>query len=257
VKGNQPNYEILGKVLEQIMGKMQSTDIAQLEKVANTISDGVKARDIYVYVPSVEEKQILQDIGQPNLSVPDGDEIVVIDSGLGSGKADAVMKRSMTVLVNAEEQNNVSSEVVVSYDFSNAKADYRTYPYNGYLRIGLPKAAVMSSMEGANTVTPVITEESGRKFYGNYVSVGLGRTQKVSLDYKPSSVVTGDLTKGNYSLTLRKQSGLTMPFEVRIMLPGKTQFKPEVSGGTVYGDGKKEVIWRGTLDRDLQLRLAI
>lgn len=256
-KGKSPRYEVLGKVLEQIVQKMQSTDIMQLEKVTNTFVDGAKARDIYVYVPSVEEKQAIYDMGQPNLAVSKGDEVFVLDSGLGSGKADAVMKRSLSILVNAREQEKISSEVVVSYDFSNAKSDYRTYPYNGYLRVGLPLGVEETAMQGANSVTPDVTEEIGRKFFGNYVSVGLGGTQKVSLDYNQNSEIVNDMANGKYSLTLRKQSGLNMPFEVKIMLPGKMTFKAKVNGGIVYGDGKSEIIWRGTLDKDLQLQLAI
>jgi len=251
------DYRVLGSVLEQIIKKITTTNLEQLEKISQTFSEGLKSRDVYVYMPGEEEKNALNKMGQPDLAIPTGDEIFIADSGLGSGKSDAVMKRSLSILINARDEKKVISEAIMSYNFSLAKADFRTFPYNGYVRFGLPVGSQFTEVIGANTSKPDITNESGRLFIGNYYALPLGGRQKVALFYTPSTEVANSFATGNYSLMLRKQSGVTMPFEVRIMLPKKTNFKAEVDEGTVYNEGKSEIVWRGTLDRDLQLRLSI
>jgi len=238
--------KLLQKVVTQLMDKITSTPIENLGSIAKIIKKAADGRNIFIYLPNDDGTLSMQLFKNSiEMKPSDGDEFYMADSNLGSGKDDDLMKRLLTLQINGSG-NSIETKANMHYDFTEAKPDFRTYPYNGYLRMVVPKDSKFNVMVGGTLAEPQVSNEFGWEIFGNYLSMTFNQKRDIYLKYElPAKIVDKYKEEGKYSLTLRKESGLELPYQIEIDLPEvsadskveATSGNVRVENGTVYWDG--------------------
>jgi hypothetical protein len=250
-------YKVLAPLAGELISKIKSSKIEQLQKLMVNMKKGLQSRDLFVYTKDQLIIGALKNNGiQNNLSQIEGDEFYAVEANLGSGKADGRIKRALAINVYAQEENPVSM-VKITQDYTSGVDDYRASGYYGYLRFFLPLGSKLGAFENFNKVEDENIIEAKRQVYGNYYSVAIGTKKDAGITYALADSVAKQIKDGKYSLMLRKQGGVEMPFEIKIYI-SDTWKKPKimVSDGTVeYFKEQSLVTWRGKLTKDMQIEI--
>lgn len=250
-------YQALLPLVAELLQDVRGSSLEQIKNVLADVKERFFSRDLFVYSKDTAVMDVLKNIGIDNkISVPDGDEFYALVANLGSGKADGRMKRSLLMHVYAQKQQALSV-ATITQDYSAGVDDFRAGGYYGYLRYFLPIGSKSVEFENFDTVEDENNLEAGRQVFSNYFSVGTGKTKDLTFVYNLSERVINQINEGRYSLTLRKQGGVEMPFEVKINIPDDWK-KPRITatGGTFETDSQQKMVtWKGALTKDLQIEI--
>lgn len=246
-------YKILGPVVESIFQNITASKPQKIFAILGDIKKRFQARDIFVYMPDPAVRMALEKNGvHGKLPEVVGDEFYPLIANLGSGKADGYIKRYLTLDIFAQDPTVPVSRATIKHDYSSGQDVFRAGGYYGFLRVLLPLGSKIGSFDGFNLASDGADTDSKRQVYGNYFTVGTGKTKDISIAYALADSVAESLKKGSYLLTLRKQGGVEMPYIINFYLPD-TWTHPEVfvTGGTYEFDRKsKKIIWRGEWLKD-------
>ncbi len=239
------------------MTRVSSTPIAPLPgktnlgSIAKIIKKAADGRNIFIYLPNDDGTLSMQLFKNSiEMKPSDGDEFYMADSNLGSGKDDDLMKRLLTLQIKGSG-NSIETKANMHYDFTEAKPDFRTYPYNGYLRMVVPKDSKFNVMVGGTLAEPQVSNEFGWEIFGNYLSMTFNQKRDIYLKYElPAKIVDKYKEEGKYSLTLRKEAGLELPYQIEIdLLEVSADSKVEATSGNVRVENGT-VYWDGVLTKD-------
>lgn len=253
-EGNVPQNQrtaLLQKVVSKLSDKIITSPFKKMGNIFEVAKIALEGRNMFLYLPN-ESGTLAMDLLKNAIEIKPAadDEFYLADSDLGSGKADDSMKRLLTLEINGSE-NKIETKANINYDFTEAIPDFRTYPYNGYLRMVIPKDSKFNVMVGGTLGEPQITEEFGWKVLGNYFSMTFNQKRDVYAKYEqPPRILEKYRKEGIYNLTLRKEAGLELPYQVEINLPGiASNSKVEATSGDVKINNGT-IFWSGTLTKD-------
>ncbi|MFZ2803617.1 MAG: hypothetical protein WA001_00175, partial [Patescibacteria group bacterium] len=134
------------------------------------------------------------------------DYLQVVDANLAALKTDGVMAKKVTYKLNAQDPNNVTATVTLTYTNTNKVITWRYTRYQDYVRIYVPDGSQLVSTSGAQTKVDV-TKELGKSVFGTYWVVQPGQTGTMSFTYKLPQAVGDSVTNGAYTLQWPKQAG--------------------------------------------------
>jgi len=250
-------YKVLGPLVEQLIKNIKTSKPDQLKNILLSVKKRFQSRDLFVYTKDSSINDALEKNGiQNTLSVPQGDEFYPLGANLGSGKADGRLKRVLAMSVYAQDKQPFSM-ATIKQDYSAGKDDFRAGGYYGYLRFFLPLSSKLGVFDKFDLIEDENKIEAGRQVFSNYFSIATGEEKDLSITYALAKNVADDLERGKYSLTLRKQGGVEMPFEVKIYLPDGWK-KPVIKatdGTTEFVKKQNEVVWKGRLTRDMRIEI--
>ncbi|MDO8511715.1 MAG: DUF4012 domain-containing protein [bacterium] len=250
-------YKVLGPLVDELLKNIKSSKPTQLKEILVNAKKRFQSRDLLFYTKDEIVNDALKNNGiQNEITVPAGDEFYALGANLGSGKADGRMKRSLAMRVYAQEIYPATS-ATITQDYTAGVDDFRASGYYGYLRFFLPLGSKLGAFDNFNLVEDENIIEAGRQVYGNYFSVATGTKKDVAITYALAESVAKQIKAGNYSLTLRKQGGVEMPFEVKINIPDswKNPVITTSDGTTEFTKNQSTVTWKGILTKDMQIEI--
>lgn len=250
-------YKVLGPLVEEMLKEIKVSNAEQWKEFLANVKKRFQSRDLFVYLKDQNVVGALKNNGIENeLSVPVGDEFYALEASLGSGKADGRIKRSLALHVYAQEKQPVGI-ATITQDYSAGVDDFRAGGYYGYLRFFLPVGSKLGMFEKFDLVEDENLIEAGRQVYGNYFGVATGTKKEVSITYALANSVAEQIKNGSYSLTLRKQGGVEMPFEIKINIPDSWQNPTIVTsdGAVEFNKNDGVVVCKGILTKDMQIEI--
>lgn len=245
-------YEVLAPLVDRLVKNIEASKPSELAEILQIIETRFQSRDIFVYSDNAATNKAFKNMVISNdLPVAQGDEFYALEANLGNGKSDAQMRRSLAMNVYAQDAKPFSM-ATITHDYTTGKNDFRSDGYYGYLRYLLPTGSRLGSFDGFDLTEDEKSIEAGRQVFGNYFSVATGTKKDLAITYALSNKVADDIKNGKYSLTLRKQGGVEMPYEIKIYVPESWKNPAiTVSGGSAeFVKKQKAVIWRGVLMKD-------
>jgi len=251
-------YKVLAPLVDELLTMIKTSDLDRLQKLMSNTKKSFQSRDLFVYTEEQAINDALKNNGIQNDMPPImSDEFYALEANLGSGKADARMKRSLKLDVYAQENQPVTI-AKITHDYTSGITDFRAGGYYGYLRLFLPIGSKLGTFEGFNKVEDENVVEAGRQVYGNYYSVATGTKKDTVITYALAESVAEQIKNGSYSLMLRKQGGVEMPFEIKIYIPDSWK-NPKITttdGTSEFAKNNNNLVtWKGTLTKDMQIEI--
>lgn len=185
---------------------------------------GLSQKDIQLYLQDESlQKQIIEQGWGGEIKWTDGDYLMVVDTNLGGGKTDGVIKQDISLDVDIQSNGSITNTLTISRTHLGIQGLLFTGVNNvDFLRVYVPKGSSLIEAEGFSppdkslfetpeehweldddilygllhqTTDPingtVISEEHGKTVFGNWVQTRPGTTSTIRLRYTlPFSVDT-------------------------------------------------------------------
>lgn len=144
----------------------------------------------------------------------DGDYLLWVDANLASLKTDWAIKRNLKYTITQDKDGRLAAIAEMTYNHTG-KFDWRTTRYRTYARAFVPTGSELLSYEGAMKWdrTPGKGEveqgnELGKKWFGAFIAVEPGKTNKLSFTYLLPKSVSDQVKNSLYTIFVQKQLGL-------------------------------------------------
>ncbi len=205
--------DLAPKMLDRIMEKSEQDFLS----IVDRINKGLSERDIQLYFTNEDLQRQITTLGWAGeVKWTDGDYLMVIDTNLGGGKTDGVIEQNVDVVVNIDEQGQITNTVTVTRTHHGIRGSTFSGVNNvDYLRLYVPKGSELLNADGfsipdeslfeypldgwtvdddllyiADTekVDPAsgtnISVESGKTVFGNWVQTKPGTQSVATFTYR-------------------------------------------------------------------------
>ncbi len=214
---------IMKKMAKVIVAKVQSASWENKKKLIKKIEQHLREKDILLYFQDKKLENEVSRLGWAGnvRQVPDADFLMMVDANLGAKKSDALMERKFAYSVDFRKQKPVA-KLKITYIHHGMVRDLLTEDYRTYLRVFAPAGSWLFDVNGIPSVKLVdFSQELGRKVFGIFQKVNLGKSKTIEFDYYLPKKFTFD----DYQLFIQKQAGVDkLVGEVTLISPqGKKQ----------------------------------
>lgn len=189
-----------------------------------------------------------------------GDYLQWVDANMGALKTDAVMERRLTYSF-APEGAGFTATATMKF-FNHGKTDWRTTRYLDYARVYVPAGSKLigaTEVGGDGQSRPVSAdegEESGRQWFGAYLTVGSGQANELAFHFGLSPAITRQIKDNSYALVVQKQIGtLATPLTLRLNFGKNLVAENPAESSDKQGDGVYEYETDLRVDREFEVKL--
>jgi len=200
------------------------------------------------------------------------------EANLGINKANYFIKRSVSQVVNIDDNGGVSSSVTVAYKNTNINGLWPGGNYKNYLRFILPQGAQLTNIkingqtqstidaitdpqvyENKNFSPPQKLEiekrdQNGKTIYGFLTNVSVNALQTITFNYTLSGQVLVSSPVLNYDLRVFKQPGTDeYPFDFSLTYPAAFRVVFTSDGE----DSNGRVVYSGNLNKDKNITINL
>lgn len=193
---------ILNDLAQAILRKVTTLDMAGKIKLAEIIYDNLNKKDIQLSFKEAALEQQSEKAGWAGEADQKWkqDYLMAVDANLGAFKSDYYVKRSLDYTVDLTGETP-EAVLRITYNHTAKQKDFMTKDYLSYLRVYAPAGSWLVSSK--NFDGPRYATELGKQVFGAIVTVPIGTSKTVELDYTlPKDVAQ------NYNLMMQKQSGI-------------------------------------------------
>jgi hypothetical protein len=206
------------------------------------------------------------------------DFLGISEANLGINKANYFIKRSVSQVVNIDDNGGVSSSVTVAYKNTNVNGVWPGGVYKNYLRFILPQGALLTGIKINGQVQSTIDaitnpqvyenknfsppsklevekyDQNGKTIYGFLTNIPFGALQTIAFNYSLSGQVLISSPVLNYDLRIFKQPGTDeYPYDLSFTYPSNFRVVSTSSG--TNGDGR--VVYSGSLNSDKEISINL
>ena len=200
------------------------------------------------------------------------------EANLGINKANYFIKRSVSQVVNIDDNGGVSSSITVAYKNTNVNGIWPGGNYKNYLRFILPQGSQLTGIkingQAQSTVDAIVNpqvyenknfsppqkleiekrDQNGKTIYGFLTNVPVNALQTITFNYTLSSQVLVSSSVLNYNLRVFKQPGTDeYPYDFSITYP--TGFR--VISASDGEDNNGRVVYSGNLNKDKNITISL
>ena len=198
----------------------------------------------------------------------------ISEANLGINKANYFIKRSVSQVVNIDDNGGVSSSITIAYKNTNVNGIWPGGNYKNYLRFILPQGSQLTGVkingQTQSTVDAIINpqvyenknfsppskleiekyDQNGKTIYGFLTNIPVNTLQTITFNYALSGQVQVSSSVLNYNLRVFKQPGTDeYPYDFSITYP--TGFR--VVSTSDGEDNNGRVVYSGSLSQDKEI----
>lgn len=252
---NRPK-QFIGDLAPKLIERALTGEPTQFLALIDALSEGLSRKDVQMYFQDEQTQRVILDERWGGaLTQTNGDYLMVVDTNLGGGKTDGVIKEDIDVDVRINKDGSIINTVQITRTHTGIKGALFTGVNNvDYMRLYVPRgselleaggfdipdetlfenpkedwifdddlqfaAATHTTHEASQTD---IYEENGKTVFGNWVQTSASETSVVTFRYRLPNRLFEDQKVSPYSLTLQKQSGIiNRQTRVSIEIPALT-----------------------------------
>lgn len=141
------------------------------------------------------------------------DYLLWADANLGALKTDHAITRSLSYEIYKDDKDRWIGRVKMTFKHKGV-FDWRTTRYRNYARVFVPMGSelirgigVMKTDRSAEVGPVAQGIESGRQWFGGFISVEPGKTGELTFEYYLAPAVVERIKANNYRLLVQKQIG--------------------------------------------------
>lgn len=278
-KINQPK-QILTELAPQFLGALRQVTGTKILSLLYNVSEALKQKEIQAYFTDNQTERAVRSFGWAGAlldSTVNKDYLLVVNTNIQGQKSDAKIRQTISHQAVVAPDGSITDDVVITREHLGNRGEKLYGQTNiDFLRLYAPKGSILLSAGGfswpeekkfqvpdawsaddpflaarqietgvdQNSGT-IITEESGKTVFGNWVITEPGEISQVQFTYRlpftvfspaPEVALAGwkkmlgpEAKLARYQLVIQKQSGITADFESRIIFP--ENWRPEWSDG--------------------------
>ncbi|MBI5404750.1 MAG: DUF4012 domain-containing protein [Candidatus Kerfeldbacteria bacterium] len=235
--------------------RLSNLSLASYPRFLAAVAESVTAGDLQLWSADTGLQETVVRLGWSGRMAPiTGDSLDVIDTNVGGGKTDGVIKESIVQTLTVAPDGAIRTRVDITRTHTGTIGDVFTGSRNRtYHRLYVPAGSrfisatgfepipaanyrplpagstadqLLRSIEGRVTVDEAsgtrMNNEFGRTVFGNWTEIDPGQTKTVSIVYEPPTKLTGELAR--YDLTVGRQAGArNRTYELHVLTPDNRQ----------------------------------
>lgn len=219
---NKPK-QFIGDLAGEVLARAKDMKGQDFLTLLEHVNQGLERRDIQLYFSDEAAEKTVTSLGwDGGLRWTEGDYLMVVDTNLGGGKTDGVIKQAVDMLVNVASDGTATNTVTVTRTHTGSPDDLFSGANNvDYLRLYVPKGSQLLSASGFTPPPDTlfeqpeegwkiddelvyaaqtesrdresgtdIHEEQGKTVFGNWVQTKPGATSTVTFTYRLPFKVT-------------------------------------------------------------------
>ena len=244
----------IGDLTEKLLARVKDLDTASLLQILDTAQKGLSQKDIQLYFPNEDIQKVAREFSWTGeVKQTDHDYLMIVDANLGGGKTDLVIDEKVNLEVSVQTDGKILNKLTITRTHNGINGAMFTGVNNvDFLRVYVPQGSKLISASGFTipdislfeapdadwtqdsdvlfneesavvdpTTSTIISEESGKTVFGNWVQTKPGETSTVAFTYELPFEISTDagllqtvknkvgLNNGEtYSLLVQKQSGI-------------------------------------------------
>lgn len=200
---------ILSELNPILMQRIMALSRTDWDRLLPLLAEQIVQKNIMFYSRDADLQAILTEIGwsgELHPTAPKQDFLMVVRANMGAYKSSYSIQDKIDHQVTVSATGEIIERLTLTYTHTG-ELKLPDGPNKDYVRVYLPKGAIVKNIIGYDTDQKVVTEPAHEKtFFGFYVSLNPGETKTITLDYQPPFAL--DLSKGeNYSVYIQKQAG--------------------------------------------------
>ena len=209
--------QFIGDLAPKLLEILSTAEPEMLLQVVDLASNSLLQKDVLIYMQDNKLQSDIKALGwSGSLLQTDGDYLMVVDSNLGGGKTDSVIKQDIDVDVEIQADGSIINTVTITKEHTGlANALFEGINNVDYLRLYVPKGSELLQASGfeipdeslfkiANaplatdkdlllwtsnfTQDPIsgtdIWNEQGKTVFGNWMQTKPGETEIVTFTYR-------------------------------------------------------------------------
>lgn len=212
---NKPK-QFVGDLLAGVLQRLQALPQEKLLTAGETLAAALHEKTIQVSFFDENIQTIADESNWTGRLAAGGDRLMVVDTNIGGGKSDAVVKKSTSVEVVLAPDGTVTNTVTLSYSHEGNPSDpFGKETYRDYVRLYVPEGSELLAATGdfkkpptaefeaadptfaedplvaatleTDTAGPAgtrIWSETGRKVFGNWLALRPGEKAVVRFVYR-------------------------------------------------------------------------
>ena len=193
---------IIGGIAQEVMKKVFALSNSQKLDLYNILTEDLDKKDIQLFFKNQFLEDTVQKANWGGLfdSAWQKDFLMTVDANLGAYKSDYFVKRSLDYTIDLSGE--IPKAILrITYNHTAEKKDWMTKDYLTYLRVYVPIGAWL--MYAKNFPNPKFGSELGRTTFGSIVTVPLGQSKTVEINYTLPKEISAE-----YNLKIQKQAGI-------------------------------------------------
>ncbi len=207
----------IGDLAQKLLERINALERDELLSILTHINTGLMRKDVQLYLENEDLESTIQSLGWGGeVKQVDGDYLQIVDTNLGGGKTDGVIKQDVDLTVAVQEDGSIVNTLKISRTHNGIRNTLFTGVNNvDYVRVYVPKGSTLLSASGfsipdaslferpehiwvedpdiqyledmaqvdAESGTQ-ISEEFGKTVYGNWVQTKPATTSTVTFVYR-------------------------------------------------------------------------
>lgn len=198
--------EIVGTLLGELKDKLFNLDYRYWPLASEVVGRNIENKNILAFFRDQYLEGLARDLNLAGeIKMVDGDYLMLIDSNMAALKTDAVMERKIEYGV-AQKSDGLYAKLKIIYTHGGGR-DWRTDDYKSYTRIYVPEGSTLVKADGFTYEKGKARPESGKLSIEGFVSVRVGKSTELNIEYKLPKGLEDRFRRGEYSLLVQKQPG--------------------------------------------------
>lgn len=200
-----------------LVDKISHLDSDKLLSVWLELKKSVDQKNILLYSFNPDLQSIItRQEWSGQVAQTDHDYILVIDANLASLKTDPAMERSVDYQLTVDQQDNLMSQLTVTYRHTLEPVKDLITRYRTYTRVYLPadtwieRAYIERGGQRQELVIGrdiIISNELGKRVAGTFLVIEPKNEAKLILEYRLPDRIRDQYLAGEYQLLIQKQPG--------------------------------------------------
>ncbi len=215
--GQDAPKQFIGDLAPKILERLEESDSQTLLKVIDLMSSSLEQKDVLIFMQNNDLQADIEKLDWSGaLKNTQGDYLMVVNSNLGGGKTDTVIKQDVSIDVEVQEDGSIINTVIITKEHKGmSSALFEGVNNVDYLRLYVPMGSeliqasgfeipdnglfkqsevALSSDEDLLLWTSDFTKDSisqtdiwneqGKTVFGNWMQTKPGETEVVTFTYK-------------------------------------------------------------------------
>jgi hypothetical protein len=243
---------------EAVFARVRSLPQSQLHNFMTLASDGLKAKDLQLYVNDAGAEAVLTGAKLANTLTPPKDaaptdQLAFLDNNIGGNKAFLYLTQSVSDEITAQADGTSRHSLTVQYSYHPTGDVHGSTTFADEIQIFVPTGSTLVSRSGLDAVDAAGTAY-GRAVFGGRIYLAPFSKRTVTLSW--TAPTPGGATSGmrSYRLIVTRQAGSICSFAIGIRPPGLTSSAKAAAPLTLNG-GRASYATAGPLGSDLDLQV--
>ncbi|MBT3230493.1 DUF4012 domain-containing protein [Candidatus Uhrbacteria bacterium] len=266
--------QFIGDLAPKLLERLSTASPEELLQVLDLLSSSLSQKDMMIFMTDNELQSDIETLGwSGSLKQTDGDYLMVVNTNLGGGKTDTVIKQDIEVDVEIAENGSITNTVTITKEHMGLSSALFEGANNvDYIRLYVPQGSELLSASGfeipdsdlfktsdieleadedmllwtsdfaldLNSGTDIWTEQ-GKTVFGNWIQTKPGEIETITFTYQLP--FTFEQTSETILEMAKAYLGLKQLNEYSLLLQKQPGVETRQTSVNIFGPSNHNLLW--------------